>query len=144
MYETGLDSVGQPYLLLQYLPGGSLADRLHRRPLPVPDVLDIAATVTGVLVAAHDQDPSLRPQARQRAVRRQQARSPDFESLGRPPLPTAAIDNIYAGSCGAGTVGRQASGVSTDLYALGSMLHQLLVGRAPFRTRPVRGYRRYR
>ena len=137
VYETGLDSVGRPYLLLQYLPGGSLADRLTSDgPLPVPDVLDIAATVTGVLVAAHDQgilhcdlkpanvlfDANGRPVLADFGIARATAAADSSRSMAFL-TPDHAAPELWEG---------KPPSVSTDLYALGSMLHQLLVGRAPF------------
>jgi hypothetical protein len=44
---------GAPVLVLEYLAGGTLADRLHQRPLPVDEVLTIIASMTEVLRHIH-------------------------------------------------------------------------------------------
>lgn len=137
VYETGLDAVGRPYLLLQYLPGGSLSEQLRDRgTLTVSETVTIGCTVAGVLVAAHDQGIlhcDLKPA------------NVLFDAAGRPVLADFGIARATAAADSSRSMafltpdhaapelweGRPPT-VATDLYALGSMLHQLLVGRAPF------------
>jgi eukaryotic-like serine/threonine-protein kinase len=43
-----------PYLMMEFLPGESLAGRLHRsRPLPIPEAIEIACQTASALSAAH-------------------------------------------------------------------------------------------
>lgn len=50
--DTGEED-GQPYLVMEYMLGGSLADRLGRGPLPLDEVAEISASVCAALDAAH-------------------------------------------------------------------------------------------
>ncbi|MGI8856159.1 MAG: serine/threonine-protein kinase [Thermomicrobiales bacterium] len=52
VYDLLHDERHLPYLLLEYVPGGSVADRLAYGPLPVPDALRIAADTARGLEAA--------------------------------------------------------------------------------------------
>ena len=45
---------GRPFLVVEYLAGGTLADRLRRGPLPAPEALSIAEALAGALGALHD------------------------------------------------------------------------------------------
>lgn len=44
---------GQPYLLVEYLAGGTLADRLESGPLPIPDALELGVSLASALGALH-------------------------------------------------------------------------------------------
>ena len=45
---------GRPFLVVEFLPRGTLADRLRRGPVPAPRALDIAALLAGALGALHE------------------------------------------------------------------------------------------
>ena len=52
LYDVGQDS-GVDFLVMEHLEGDTLAARLARGPLPLPDVLKIAAEIAGALDTAH-------------------------------------------------------------------------------------------
>jgi serine/threonine protein kinase len=45
---------GQPMLVFEYLGGGTLADRLARRPLVIAEALDLGLALSAVVAAIHD------------------------------------------------------------------------------------------
>src|SRR5690606_3381218 len=46
---------GEPYHVLEYASGGTLADRLRQGPLPLPDCLALMATLTDAVAFIHAQ-----------------------------------------------------------------------------------------
>ncbi len=54
VHDLASDADGTQYLVLAFVPGGTLAERIARGPLPVTDVLRITADVARALQAAHD------------------------------------------------------------------------------------------
>ncbi len=53
LLEAGITPDGAPYFAMAYSPGGSLADRLAGRPLPVTESLRVARQLAEALSAAH-------------------------------------------------------------------------------------------
>ncbi|HUF84886.1 MAG TPA: protein kinase [Acidimicrobiia bacterium] len=53
VYATGYLTDGRPYIVMEYLPGGNLAERVAETPLPWQDAVRIGAKVAGALHAAH-------------------------------------------------------------------------------------------
>ncbi len=55
VFDAGLTSDGSPYLLMELMEGGSLADALERQgPMRWTGVFQLGATICGALQAAHD------------------------------------------------------------------------------------------
>jgi serine/threonine protein kinase len=54
VYDLVADSDGTSYLILEYVPGGTLADRIKESPLPLADALRLTADAARGLQAAHD------------------------------------------------------------------------------------------
>ncbi len=54
IYATGVTSDGHPLLVMSYLPGGSLADRIREGPLDPATVVDIGTKMAAALSAAHE------------------------------------------------------------------------------------------
>lgn len=52
VYDFG-EEAGQPYLVMRYMPGGSLEDRLAKGPLPVEECLRILQQLGPALDEAH-------------------------------------------------------------------------------------------
>ena len=54
LYDYG-DHDGRPYLVMRYMPGGSLADRIDRRGANLPDTLAVIDRIAAALDYAHTQ-----------------------------------------------------------------------------------------
>jgi serine/threonine protein kinase len=138
LYDYG-HSEGRPYIVLEYLPGGTLEDRLReRKPLPDDEAFDIAAGVAAGLAHAH---------ARGVVHRDLKPANVLFDEEGRPKLADFGLARMAAGEgtlTEAGTLlgtaayisPEQALGepatASSDVYSFGVILYRLLSGRLPF------------
>jgi len=54
VHDLATDADGTQYLIQEFVAGGTLAERIARGPLPLPDALRITADVARALQAAHD------------------------------------------------------------------------------------------
>ena len=55
VYDLAEDAERNQHLILEYVPGGTLASRLERGPLPLADALHVLADISLGLQAAHDE-----------------------------------------------------------------------------------------
>src|SRR3954452_24369487 len=56
LHDSGITGDGHPFLVMEYLEAGSLADRLGSAPMPWQDAVPSAIQVSGALAAAHAAD----------------------------------------------------------------------------------------
>ncbi len=138
LYDFG-EADGRPYIVLEYLPGGTLEQRLSdRKPLPDEQTLTIAADIAAGLAHAH---------ARGVVHRDLKPANVLFDEEGRAKLGDFGIARMAAGGgtlTEAGTVlgtaayisPEQAAGANaseaSDVYSFGVILYRLLTGRLPF------------
>lgn len=54
VFSAGETKAGLPFIMMEYLPGGSLADRLPHRPYAVDEAVGIMAPICEAVQAAHD------------------------------------------------------------------------------------------
>ncbi|HKO58567.1 MAG TPA: protein kinase [Thermoanaerobaculia bacterium] len=54
IYEVDETAEGQPFLVMEYCEGETLAQRMRRKPLDAGEILSIARQIAGGLAAAHD------------------------------------------------------------------------------------------
>lgn len=132
---------GRPYLALEYAEGGSLARRLARGPLLWREAAGLIETIARAMHVAHqagiihrDLTPAnilLAADGSPRISDFGLAKRLDGESAK---TQTGAIFGTpsYMAPEQASGQGKRA-GVTTDVYALGAILYELLAGRPPFR-----------
>lgn len=137
VHEGGFTRNGRAYLVMEYLPGGSLADRLAREgTLPVPEVVDTAVKIARALAVAH-----------RAGVLHRDVKPPNImiSAYGEPALGDFGIARIEGGH--QTTTGMVTASIShaapevleghaptaaADVYSLGSTMFELLTGRAPY------------
>jgi serine/threonine-protein kinase len=138
LYDYG-KSDGRPFMVLEYLPGGSLEELLRTNgALPDEDTRQIAAEIAAGLAHAH---------ARGVVHRDLKPSNVLFDDEGRAKLADFGIARMVAGEgtlTEAGTVlgtaayisPEQASGLpataASDVYSFGVLLFRMLTGRLPF------------
>jgi serine/threonine-protein kinase len=140
LYDYGEDG-GRPFMVLQYLPGGSLEERLADcAPLPDEDVERIARDLAAGLAHAH---------ARGVVHRDLKPSNVLFDVSGHTKLADFGIARVAdeGGLTSAGTVlgtaaylaperaAGEAATPAGDVYAYGVILFRMLTGRLPFESR---------
>ena len=133
IYDYG-DYEGQPYLVMRYMSGGSLRDRMNR-PLPIAEVARILERLAPALDLAHDQGIIHRDLKPDNVL---------FDNHQQPYLADFGIARIAEGTQTMTIVGTPAymspeqvqGNVAldrrADIYAIGVMLFEMLTGRAPY------------
>jgi serine/threonine-protein kinase len=137
VYEVG-EEEGQPYLVMCYLSGGTLTERLKKGPLALNDVAAILNRLTPALEEAHQKGIIHRDIKPDNILfdQHNQAYITDFGIVKL----TEGTQTLTSGGVVIGTPAylspEQANGSKldrrSDIYALGVLLFQMLAGRLPF------------
>jgi serine/threonine protein kinase len=136
VHDAGTTDDGRPYLTMEYLPGGSLAEHLTRGPLPVGEALSIGAQLADALSAAHAAEV-LHRDVKPENVLLGDDGTPKLADFG-----IAVVADAHQTATGVviGTVlhsapevlsGERAT-VSADVYSLASTVFTLIHGTAAF------------
>jgi serine/threonine protein kinase len=136
LYDYG-EAAGRPYMVLEYLPNGSLEDRLAKGPLADDETTRIATEIAAGLAQAHDRGLVHRDLKPANVL---------FDAEDRAKIADFGIARIDGGGTftEAGTVLGTASyispeqaagepaGPASDVYSFGVILFRMLTGRLPF------------
>lgn len=147
IFDIGVDEHDAPFMVLEYLPGESLADRLDRVRLPLSRCVQIALDLASALAFAH----------RQRIVHRDvkpanvlhagdnRWKLADF-GIARMPDSDLTQVGIFMGTPGYSPPEAIREGRYTpqaDVFAWGAVFYELLCGRIPYEgpdTKTTNGY----
>ena len=138
IYDRGRSEEGSYYIVMEYVPGGTLKDRILREgPMDPNRAAEFAAQVASALGVAHERGVIHRDVKPQNVLLTASgdAKVTDF-GIAR----AASEASISGASVILGTVSymspEQAMGKSvgpaSDLYSLGVVLHEMLSGKVPF------------
>ncbi|MGL4552312.1 MAG: serine/threonine-protein kinase, partial [Gemmataceae bacterium] len=139
VYHAGRHD-GLPYLVLEWVPGGSLADRLKAGPLPPADAAALVERLAGAVHCCHAAGVihrDLKP-ANVLLAEDGTPKVTDFGLARR----ADALDATHSGAV-LGTpsymapeqaAGSREVGPAADVWALGVILYECLTGRSPFRS----------
>ena len=146
IYETG--TVGRrPYLVLELVPGGSLADRLTDGPMPAGRSAELVRDLAVAVDAAHrvgvvhrDLKPGNvllaadgQPKVADFGLAKWLPPGGGADTPGGGPTETGAVLGTPSYMAPEQAAGAAAVGVPADVYALGAILYECLTGRPPFR-----------
>jgi serine/threonine protein kinase len=141
VFEGGSTGDRRPFIAMQYLPAGSIADRMRRDgPLGVADTLRVGAQIADALHAAH-QAKILHRDVKPGNILLSDRGDPVLSDFG---IASRGFDADLSASQDAFTLAYTAPEilqgadptVASDLYALGATMFALLTGRPPFGGRP--------
>jgi hypothetical protein len=140
VYDAG-EFEGRPYIVMDYIAGGTLADRLRRGPVAPEEAASLVAQVADALDYAHHQRPPL-------IHRDVKPSNILLDEGGRPVLVDFGIAQAVSSGPRLTSFGQsigtpeymspeqsQGLGVDarSDVYSLGIVLYEMAAGRVPFR-----------
>jgi WD40 repeat protein/serine/threonine protein kinase len=139
LYEVG-ESDGRPFLALEYLAGGSLAEALKVRSFAVQTATELVCSIAQAVAHAHQHGilhRDLKP-GNVLLTTEGVAKVADFglakllDQADGPTMPGGVV-GTPAYMAPEQAAGSRAIGPAADLYAIGAILYEMLSGRPPFR-----------
>jgi serine/threonine protein kinase len=138
IYDFG-EHDGQPYLVMKYVPGETLKERLQEKPLSLDEILHVMQAVGSALHYAHQRD-ILHRDIKPSNIVIDDDNTPYLTDFGLARLASAGESTMSADML-LGTPhyispeqakGKKNINARADIYSLGIVLYELLVGNVPF------------
>ncbi len=138
IYDFG-EHDGQPYLVMKYVPGDTLKERLQEKPLSLDEILHVMQAVGSALHYAHHRD-ILHRDIKPSNIVIDHDNTPYLTDFGLARLVSAGESTMSADML-LGTPhyiapeqakGKKDINARADIYSLGIVLYELLVGNVPF------------
>jgi len=142
IYDYGEEG-DQPYIVMRYMAGGTLADRLSKKPMPLEQVIPILQSVAEALNYAHHKGIVHRDLKPENIL---------FDDDNHAFLSDFGIVKLLEGSAaytGTNVIGtpaymspEQATGEKTvdnrsDIYSLGVILYEMVTGQHPYKSETI-------
>jgi eukaryotic-like serine/threonine-protein kinase len=137
IYDHGRSEDGTYFMAMEYVPGGTLKERIAERgPLDPPEAADIASRVADALAEAHRTEIVNRDIKPQNVLLSAsgEAKVADFGIARAASASTITETNLVLGTAAYMSpeqVAGQRVGPPSDLYSLGVVLYEMLTGRLP-------------
>ena len=134
LLEVGWDA-DPPYYVMEYLEGGSLADRLEEKPLPVNETVKMFHELAEALVYLHSKAVlhcDLKP-SNVLLDSREQIRLADFGQARLSTEAGPAVGTLFY-MAPEQTEPNARPDVRSDIYSLGALLYTMLTGAPPYAT----------
>ena len=138
VYDFG-EEEGQPYIVMRYMSGGSLADRLTQDPLPINEVINMINRLAPALDAAHSKGVIHRDLKPGNILYDQYGNSflsdfgiARFRQSSNTTLTGGAILGTPAYMSPEQVQGENNIDGRSDIYSLGVILFQVLTGKVPY------------
>ena len=131
LFDAGTTAGGAPYIAMEYVPGGSLADRT---PMPAPVVTETGVRIADALHCAHD-NGVLHRDVKPANILLDAAgavKLADFGISGLVDKTNTTGGGMTLAHVAPEVVDGGVAVVRSDVYSLASTMFELLVGRAPF------------
>ena len=136
VHDSGYVESGDGYIVMEYAPGGSYGDRIRRNgPLAWPEALEVIVAVASAVEAAH-RSGVLHRDIKPDNILIDRFGTPKLTDFGIAALAGSATNTTSTTATLAHAApeildGRPSSAAS-DVYALASTFHNLILGRPPF------------
>ncbi|MHC4072078.1 MAG: serine/threonine protein kinase, partial [Planctomycetota bacterium] len=148
IYDIIEQTEGIAYLILEYVPGKTLAERIAKGPLKLPEALTMALQIAEAVAAAHEHNVihrdlkpgniKITPDGRVKVLDFGLAKAVDGRSSEKPTTVTQPGHVVGTPAYMSPEQARgQATDTRSDIWSFGCVLYEMLTGKVPFKGETV-------